>query len=81
MPAVADHIHSNIKQVKEDAENASKQSKLFVLTRHKKDEAPLDNFLAYYAFKTEERKFYERYPNQHPNADEIKDSLSAPIPY
>ena len=37
------------------------------MTRNNRDDAPLDTFLSYYAFKAEERKFYLRYPNQHPN--------------
>lgn len=50
------------------------------MSRGKKDDAPLNTLVEYYAFKAEERTFFERYPNQHPNPDIIKDSHSVPIP-
>lgn len=50
------------------------------MSRSKKDEAPLDTLIQYYAFKTEERKFFERFPYKHPNPDIIKDSYLVTIP-
>jgi len=46
---------------------SERRSQVFTMTRNNRDDAPLNTFLAYYAFKAEERRFYIRYPNQHPN--------------
>ena len=54
---------------------------LFSMTRKNKEDAPLNKFFDYYAFKTEERNFFLRYTNQQPSSiASLKESITGPIP-
>lgn len=69
-------VHANIKSSIEEAHSEAKMAKLFNLTQHNKDNAPVESFIEYYAFKAEERRFYLRYPNQHPHRHIVKDPMT-----
>ena len=62
-------VHANLDELIKDAEADEREKKLFVMTKNKKDDPPMDEFTKFCAYKAEERKFYLRYPQQHPVTD------------
>lgn len=57
------NVNKNFDESIIDSDTNASRAKCFTMTRNNREDAPINSFLAYYAFKAEERKFYIRYPN------------------
>ena len=75
LPATMDHVESHIAQSIESG-GAPKIEKIFNLSKNNKEDPPLNGFVKYYAYRSEERKFNILYPEKPPSKKE--DVLAQP---
>ena len=58
---------------------SKEKNKFFNFSKNAKQEAPINNFIEFFAYKVEERKHNMRYPGEE-NGDKSKQAIKTTIP-